>query len=119
MTNPKIIIPKNTALILIDVQKGFDDEAFWGKRNNLNAEKNMAKLLKAWRQTKRPLFHIKHNSRNRQVPLHPDHIGNDIKDLVKPLKNETLITKTVNSALIGTDLEKRLREQKIDTVVII
>ena len=24
----------STALIVVDVQKGFDDQAFWGDRNN-------------------------------------------------------------------------------------
>lgn len=109
----------NTALILIDVQKGFDEKDFWGKRNNPNAEENMAKILNVWRKTNRPIFHIKHNSRNLNVPLHPNHKGNKIKDIVKPLSNEILITKTVNSALIGTDLEERLRKEKIKTVIIV
>lgn len=115
----KYNIPQNAALILIDVQKGFDEKEFWGKRNNPKAEQNMATILASWRQTNRPIFHIQHNSRNLHVPLHPSHKGNEIKDIVKPLSNETLITKEVNSAFIGTDLEKRLREQKIDTVVIV
>ena len=47
--------PQNAALILIDVQKGFDDPV-WGHRNNLDAETNMTSLLHAWRQTKRPII---------------------------------------------------------------
>ncbi|MGI0058846.1 MAG: cysteine hydrolase family protein [Nitrosotalea sp.] len=109
----------NTALILIDVQKGFDEASFWGKRNNLSAEENMAKLLATWRRTKRPILYIKHNSRNPKVPLHPKHKGNEIKDIVKPENDEPIIIKSVNSAFIGTDLEKRLREQGIDTIVIV
>ena len=35
---------ENAALLLIDVQKGFDDP-FLGKRNNSNAESNIALLL--------------------------------------------------------------------------
>lgn len=43
-------LPQNTALIIIDVQKGFDDP-IWGKRNNLGAEEfatvvNINTLLK-------------------------------------------------------------------------
>src|SRR6185369_2856360 len=111
--------PPNAALILIDVQKGFDEAAFWGKRNNPDAESNMAKLLSAWRHAARPVIHVQHNSRNLAVPLHPSHQGNEIKDTVKPLPSEALVTKEVNSAFIGTDLEKRLREQKIATLVIV
>ena len=35
---------KNSALLVIDVQQGFDDP-YWGKRNNLNAEANITLLL--------------------------------------------------------------------------
>src|SRR5258708_5512466 len=79
----------------------------------------MAKLLKAWRKTKRPIIHVKNNSVEPHSPLRPETPGNAIKSIVAPLPEEPLIIKTVNSALIGTDLEKRLRKQKIDTVVII
>ena len=50
-------IVQNTVLLIIDVQKGFD-ETFWGKRNNPNAEENIAKLLITWRETNRPVIHI-------------------------------------------------------------
>ena len=43
----------NTALIIIDVQDGFDDPR-WGRRNNLDAELKIAELLAAWRSSQRP-----------------------------------------------------------------
>jgi nicotinamidase-related amidase len=109
---------KNSALILIDIQKGFD-EPVWGKRNNLQAEEHMEALLQAWRMAILPIFHIQHNSTRKDSPLHPSYAGNQIKTLVSPLKVELLITKTVNSAFIRTDLEKQLGKRKIDTVVIV
>lgn len=36
------------ALIIIDVQKAFNDKK-WGGRNNLNAEENIKKVLDIWR----------------------------------------------------------------------
>ncbi len=36
--------PQNAALILIDIQKGFDD-LIWGRRNNPDAETNIAAWL--------------------------------------------------------------------------
>ena len=56
-----LTIADNTALILIDVQNGFDDPRF-GRRNNPHAEANIAALLAAWRESGRPVVHIKHNS---------------------------------------------------------
>jgi nicotinamidase-related amidase len=110
---------KNTALILIDIQKGFDDLAYWGgARNNPEAEKNAALLLKHWRDKKYPIFHIKHNSTNPESKLVPGQYGNEIQDIVKPLNGEPVIGKNVNSAFIGTDLRERLNREKITSVVI-
>ena len=110
-------IPVKTALIIIDVQKGFDDP-IWGKRNNPKAEQNIKKLLEVWRTEHRPIFHIKHMSKNAKSPLNPNHSGNQIKEEVWPQKIETVIEKNVNSAIIWTDLEERLRKEKIQTVII-
>ena len=108
---------RNTALIIIDVQQGFDD-ASWGPRNNPGAEAAIARLLGAWREAGRPIFHVQHLSRNPASPLAPGQNGVEIKDAVKPLPGETLITKQVNSAFIGTDLEDRLRRAGIKTLVL-
>lgn len=107
-----------TALIIIDVQDGLDEPRL-GKRNNPDAESNMARLLAAWRTRGRPIYHIQHMSTRPNSPLRPDQPGNAIKRIVAPQGDETVIQKTVNSAFIGTDLEKRLRKEDIQSVVII
>ena len=112
-------IEANAALIIVDVQKGLDEAAYYGgNRNNPGAEANIAELLSAWRSTQRPIFHIKHNSTEAQSPLRPGQPGNDIKPEAAPLNAEPVIEKTVNSAFIGTDLEERLRAAGISQVVI-
>jgi nicotinamidase-related amidase len=111
-------IPKNAALILIDIQQGFDDLKYWGPRNNPQAEANAGRLLQAWRASGRPLFHVQHRSTTPVSPLRPGQPGCDFKPEVKPLPGEPVIGKSVNSAFIGTDLESRLRGKGIDTVVI-
>jgi nicotinamidase-related amidase len=116
MTAP-ISLPANAALILIDVQQAFNDPA-WGQRNNPQAEANIARLLAAWRGGKRPLFHVQHSSRSPNGFFHISKPGHAFKPEAMPLDGETVIVKNVNSAFIGTDLEARLREQGIDTVVI-
>jgi len=53
------------ALILIDIQKGFDNIEYWGgQRNNRDAEKYSGELLRLWRKHNLPIFHIKHCSSN-------------------------------------------------------
>ncbi len=111
-------LPKNAALVLIDIQRGFDDLAYWGVRNNPAAEAHAGELLAAWRAAGRPLFHVQHRSRNPRSPLYPGQPGCEHKPEVKPLPGEPVIGKDVNSAFIGTDLEARLRAQDISTLVI-
>jgi len=108
------------ALILIDIQKGFDDIAYWGgQRNNPNAENNAAELLKIWRENQLPIFHIQHCSTNPTSLLNATNPGNELKEMVKPILGETIIQKNVNSAFIGTNLKQLLGEQKIKTLVIV
>jgi nicotinamidase-related amidase len=109
---------QKTALIVIDVQKGFD-APYWGRRNNPGAEAAIARLLAAWRKAGRPLFHVQHLSKEPGSPLRPGQEGVEIKDEVKPLPGEAVITKDVNSAFIGTDLEQRLRRAGIEELVIV
>jgi nicotinamidase-related amidase len=110
-------LAKGAALVIVDVQKGFDDPS-WGRRNNPEAEENISDLLSYWRRSELPIFHVRHLSREEGSPLSPGQPGSEIKDAVLPAKDEPVIEKTVNSAFIGTDLETRLREQDIDTIVV-
>lgn len=111
-------LPANAALIIIDVQCAFNDPA-WGQRNNPQAERNIATLLAAWRQSARPLFHIHHRSARSSSLFHPDNAGFAVKPEAMPLPGEPIIYKSVNSAFIGTDLEQRLRAAGIGDLVIV
>ncbi|HEX8476535.1 MAG TPA: cysteine hydrolase family protein [Pyrinomonadaceae bacterium] len=110
-------MPKDAVLLVIDVQKGFD-EPVWGRRNNPQAEANIAQLLDAWRRTERPVVFVQHLSREPNSPLRPNQEGCEIKDAVRPLPDEPVIQKQVNSAFIGTDLAERLRRMGSKTIVI-
>jgi len=107
------------ALILIDIQKGFDDIDYWGgERNNPQAEQNAGKLLAFWRKKGMPVFHVKHCSSNPNSRLAEGKPGNDFKDEVLPLPVERIIRKNVNSAFIGTNLQQLLEDARIRKVVI-
>ncbi len=110
-------LPTSATLVLIDVQKGFD-EPYWGVRSHPEAEATIARLLAAWRASGRPVVHVRHDSTEPQSALRPDAPGNAIKDEAQPLPGEPVIGKNVNSAFIGTDLETRLRAAGCDTVVL-
>ncbi len=113
-----IHLPSNTALIIVDVQKGFDDPK-WGRRNNPEAESNIRKLLDTWRGSHMPVFHIQHCSQEAGSPLRPGTPGNEIKEILAPSNGEPIVTKRVNSAFIGTDLELQLKRKNIGTLVLV
>jgi len=108
------------ALILIDIQKGFDNIEYWGgQRNNPDAELRASELLQTWRTNQLPIFHIQHCSSNPSSLLHESNAGNAFKDLVTPANDEPVIRKNVNSAFIGTDLQAQLDNNKITKLVIV
>ncbi|WP_085907778.1 cysteine hydrolase family protein [Kiloniella majae] len=112
-------LPTNTALVIIDVQRAID-EAFWsqhGPRNNPAAEENMAAVLRHWRETNRPIFHIRHDSVHADSTYAPGAETHAFKSEVMPRSDEEVIGKTANSAFIGTTLEETLRNQGIYHVV--
>jgi nicotinamidase-related amidase len=113
-----IHLPSNAALIIIDVQKAFDDPR-WGRRNNPQAESNIRKLLDAWRRSQMPVIHIQHCSKEPDSPLRPGSAGNEIKEIVAPLPGEPVLRKNVNSAFISTDLQTQLQKNRIETLVIV
>ncbi len=110
---------KKACLLIIDVQKGFDEAEFWGERNNPNAEMNMLILLDAFRKAKIPVFHVQHQSENVKAPLHPTKLGYQLKTAFEPIENEPLFIKSVNSAFIGTNLKEELENQEIEQIIIV
>ncbi|QOV41249.1 cysteine hydrolase [Streptomyces ferrugineus] len=117
-------IARNAALVVVDVQKGFDEEAFWGPRNNLAADENIAVLIAAWQETDRPVVFVRHDSLKLESPLRPGYEGNDFKEYVQARRGlgsgpELLVTKTVNSAFYGTpDLDAWFKEAGITQFVV-
>ena len=111
---------KKPALLLIDIQQAFEDEAYWGgNRNNKNAEKIAAVLLSKWRELGLPVLHVRHSSRNPSSKLHASQAGFAFHPLVHPIEGEPNFTKDVNSAFIGTNLKEILDQQLITTLVIV
>ena len=108
------------ALILIDMQKGFEDIKYWGGgRNNPGAEKVAEKILHYWRKKQLPIFHIKHCSADPNSKLAAGQVGNDFIDELSPLDAEIIVEKNVNSAFIGTNLKQLLDDAKIKQLVIV
>ena len=106
------------ALLIVDVQQGFDVAGYWGPRNNPDCEDNIAVLLHTWRQRGRPVVFVRHDSTETSSPLRPGQPGNTFKAVVTG-EPDLLITKTVNSCFHGTpDLDAWLRTRNLDGFVL-
>ena len=108
----------NAALLVVDMQTGFDDPA-WGPRNNPAAEANVARLIAAWRAARCPVIHVHHDSPDPAGRLRRGTPGHAAKPEALPREDERTYRKTVNSAFIGTSLEADLRAAGIETLVIV
>lgn len=112
--------PAATALLVIDVQKGFlEIEARGNPRNNLGAVSEISGLIAAFRAAGMPVIHIRHASLEPESVFRPDRPGYAVMDEARELPGEVVLVKHVNSSFIGTGLEAHLREHGIQTLVIV
>ena len=113
-------IEKNPVLLLVDIQKAFLHNDYPGKkRNNHTAELICGKILKKWRELGLKVIHVRHSSTNPDSMLHKSNYGFEFNDHVRPISDELILTKNVNSAFIGTGLTEILKKFKIKTIVIV
>ena len=110
-----------TALVVVDVQQGFGDLAYWsatGRRDNPACEANVGALIAAWRDAGRPLVYVRHDSDEEGSPLRPGTPGNDFQDVVDG-EPDLLVSKQVHSAFHGSpDLDAWLRAREIDSLAV-
>jgi nicotinamidase-related amidase len=108
---------ERVALIVVDVQQGFDDPV-WGKRNNPDCEQNIAALIEAWRSNGQPIVFVRHDSAEPGSPFTPGQRGNDFQDIVAG-EPDLLVAKSVNSSFHGEpDLAAWLRVEGIERIAV-
>ncbi|TVT57677.1 cysteine hydrolase [Amycolatopsis rhizosphaerae] len=106
-------------LLLIDMQRGFADSAYWGRRNNPGAEEGMLALAHRWQQEGRPIVLSRHDSVQPGSPLRPGQDGNLLRPELDGIRPELLVTKKVNSAFLGdADLNAWLKERGVTELVL-
>lgn len=99
---------ERAVLLPIDMQRAFDAPP-WPRRWNDQVDENGLALLRKWREAGRPIIHVRHDSVIEGSSLAPGSDGNRFRPGFEPLGGEALVTKSVNSAFIGTDLDLRLK----------
>lgn len=113
----KTPLPSEATLLLIDVQLAFGDPS-WGDRNNPDAEKKIAQLLRWWRDRGGHVVHVHHRNLEPGQLFSTGALTAQPHPLAAPLDSEATIYKSVNSAFIGTDLEALLRADGVRNLVV-
>ncbi|WP_419774173.1 cysteine hydrolase family protein [Halarcobacter sp.] len=113
---------KNTALLLIDLQNDYFS-SFEGAKYPLvdseKASKNASILLEEFRKKALNIIHIKHENPNENAPFFEiGSKGAQIHNSVKPLEEETVISKSFPNSFLKTQLKEVLEENKIDSLII-
>jgi nicotinamidase-related amidase len=109
--------PKRPALVAIDMQQAFDLPGR-PRRWNADLDRNGHALLAGWRARGLPIIHVRNDSVDPESWFHPDHPGNALRPGFEPRPGEALVSKSVNSAFIGADLDLCLRRLGADEVVV-
>lgn len=108
----------DTALVVIDVQQAFDDPR-WGRRNNRDADRNIADLVDAFGNAGLPVVIVQHTSGRPGSAFHPGNPGHALKDYLRTSVPDLLVTKTVHSSFHGTpDLHHWLARSGVGRLVI-
>lgn len=109
----------NAALVIVDMQLGFD-EPWWGTTtNHPGCEENVDRLIAHWQQSARPVVVVRHDSIHPDSPLRAGSAGNALKPSVAAVAPSLFVTKDVNSCFYGQpDLHAWLQEQGIGQLVL-
>jgi nicotinamidase-related amidase len=113
----RLSLPSDAVLLSIDFQTGFG-ESTWGERNNPEAERRAGDLMARWRESGRPIVHVRHDSLEAASPLRADAPGFAYEHDVTPRDGEAEFVKHVNSAFVDTGLDGWLDERECGTLVL-
>lgn len=111
-------LSNHAALIVINAQIGLLDATQLG-RNNLEAEKNIARLLAHWRSKKMPIVHVKHISENPSSIFYRHSQNCEFLPAAAPLQNELIVEKTKSSSFHETTLEANLKKMEPKQIVLV
>ena len=107
-----------TALVVVDLQQTYEDEAIWGPRNNPGCEMNIGSLLEAWRAQQWPIVYVQTDSDSDGSPFHVGTWGHALSTVLSQ-EPDLLVTKSSLSAFYGEpDLHGWLREGGVKSLAV-
>ena len=108
-----------TALLLIDIQNDYFPGGAMELAGMTQAAAKARELLTAFRQARRPIFHVQHLALGPGATFfRPDTPGVEINESVRPLPGEPLIQKHYPNAFRDTDLKEALTKAGVEEGII-
>ena len=107
------------ALLLIDIQRDYFPGGLHPLVGSDHAADAAASVLGAFRAGSEPVLHVQHSWDEPNAEyLKPGTPGFEHDDRVAPAEDEPVVVKRAPNAFLGTDLERRLRLEGIDRLVV-
>ncbi len=108
-----------SALILIDLQNDYFPGGAMELAGMTQAAARARELLAAFRQARRPIFHVQHLAPGPDATFfRPDTPGVEINESLKPLPGEALVRKHYPNAFRDTGLLEVLQGAGVEEVII-
>ncbi len=108
-----------TALLLIDIQNDYYPGGKYELFESDKASFKAKELLEEFRKKNLLVIHVRHESIQQDAGFFlPNTFGADIHSNVAPQEGETVITKHQISSFVDTGLESKLRNRKVENLVI-
>jgi nicotinamidase-related amidase len=107
-----------SALLVVDVQRGFDDPSR-PPRDNPACEANVRALIDASAERGDAIVLVRHDATDPGSTLHPDAPGNAFKPILDGVEADLVLPKRVHSAFHGeVDLDAWLRGRGIRDLIV-
>jgi nicotinamidase-related amidase len=116
MLDPVTVPIQQSALLVIDAQDSFKATARWERRNNLDFEKNVGRLIDLYRGAHLPVIYFLHTDQDEGFSTDSPHFK--LMSFISPRKEEPVIIKNTRNVFTSTGLPQRLLEAGVRRVAI-
>jgi nicotinamidase-related amidase len=107
---------KESALLVLDAQDSFKASSRWERRNNLEFERNVGRLIELYRAAELPVIYFLHT--DSDPGFSQDSPFFKLMDFIAPRPGEPVIVKNTRNAFTSTGLSALLMERGVRRVVI-
>jgi nicotinamidase-related amidase len=116
MLHSKDVPIYESALLVIDVQDSFKSTDRWEKRNNKEFEKNVARLVKLYREHGLPVIYFLHSDEDPGFEITSPYYK--LMDFLSPRDSEPVLHKVTRNVFTSTGLPALLMERRVRRVLI-